>query len=408
MRLSTNRKVNTKHCTGEWVMEVDVSSRSQPGLHLFKGAKAVLAGVGCFATLLTILIISSSYSQADSASQASNLAVVSRTSLTGTGQSVAKAGVEQEAANTYADQLAAKIAEFDGILAEKQRLEDALRVEKSAQSAAALRSSNAKKLIRQELEDHLALGSDRARLDSLLEDHKRSATEEKEARARVEAAEKDLSAKQLSFSQAARDVERLKAQLASEVRQRNSKKIQSIARRLDKTIYFNEPVSFRCSAAKSLSACLAGYEHEGSMAQWVLQHYERVLGEEIRDQVDHIKLSPSWYSYRTKTEFSEANMSLDGTVNAQMSIEAKVTAKKMMSCAILDVPYELCDSATHSLIVRSNKYDDQVLINEQPHGSTPVSLMLDSGVYHVQIVSGGVTQKRTLSLKEDRVISFKF
>ena len=101
-------------------------------------------------------------------------------------------------------------------------------------------------------------------------------------------------------------------------------------------------------------------------------------------------------------------MSLDGTVDAQVSIQATVTAKKMMPCAILDVPYELCDSRTHSLIVRSNKYGDQVLVNEQPYGSTPVSLMLDSGTYDVQVISGGVTQKRTLSLNGDHVVRFKF
>ena len=68
----------------------------------------------------------------------------------------------------------------------------------------------------------------------------------------------------------------------------------------------------------------------------------------------------------------------------------------------------MCDSKTHSLIVRSNKYNDQVLINEQPQGSTPVSLMLDSGVYDIQVTSQGVTQKRTLSLKGDQVVNFKF
>ncbi|MHB0765185.1 PEGA domain-containing protein [Stutzerimonas sp. NM35] len=381
-------------------MDTGVSSYSKPR-RVFIGAKAMLAGAGFFGALVMALVVGSDYSQADSAGVSGKgaepqIAPLSR---------VAQAGGEQF---EHSDQLTAKIAELDAILAEKQRLEDALRVEKSAQSAAALQSSNAKKLIRMELEDFFAQSSNRERLDTLLADYKRSADEEQAALQRVQSVEKDLSAKQLSFSQAARDVERLKAQLASEVRKRNSKKIQSIARRLDKTLYFNESVSFRCSTTKSLAACLAGYEHDGRMSQWVLDHYERVLGEDIRDQVEELKLSPSWYGYRTKTEFSEASMSMDGTVTAQMSIQANVTAKKMMACAILDVPYEMCDSKTHSLIVRSNRYNDQVLINEQPQGSTPISLMLDSGVYEVQVTSGGVTQKRTLSLKGDQVVNFKF
>jgi len=373
-------------------MENDVSgSRNR----LFSGARSLLAGAGCFGALMVVLAVGSGYSQADSAAQP---AVQSGTAGSGT----------QETTSNQPEQLTAKLTELDAILAEKQQLEDALRIEKSAQSAAALQSSNTQKLIRLEIEDFFAQSSNRARLDALFEEYKRSADEEDAARQRVESVQRDLAAKQLKFSQAARDVERVKAQLASEARKRNSKKIQSIARRLDKTIYFNQPISFRCSTSKSLAECLAGYQHDGRMSQWVLEHYERVLGEEIRDQVETLKLSPNWYSYRTKSEFSEASMSLDGTVEAQVSIQAGVTAKKMMPCAILDVPYDLCDSRTHSLIVRSNKYNDQVLINEQPHGSTPVSLMLDSGTYEVQVVSGGVTQKRTLSLSDDQVVRFKF
>lgn len=313
-----------------------------------------------------------------------------------------------EASADQSDQLTRKIAELDAILADKKQLEDALRLEKSAQSAASLQVSNTKKLIRLEIEDFFAQTTNRTRLDSLLEDYARSVVEEETALARVQAVEKDLGERQLKFLQAARDVERLKAQLASEVRKRNSKKVQAIARRLDKNIYFNESVSFRCSTTKSLASCLAEYKPDERMARWVQEHYERVLAEEIRDQVPNLKLEPNWYSYRTRSEFSEASMSLDGTVSAQVTIQATVTAKKMMSCAILDIPFELCDSKTHSLIVRSNKFNDQVIINQQNHGPTPVSLMLDGGEYEVQVVSEGVTQKRTLSLKGDQVISFQF
>lgn len=322
--------------------------------------------------------------------------------------STSQAGDAAESADGQSEQLSQKIAELDAILADKKQLEDALRLEKNAQSAASLQVSNAKKLIRLEVEDFFAETANRSRLDGLLEDYTRSVGDEEAALSRVQAVEKDLGERQLKFLQAARDVERLKAQLASEVRKRNSKKVQAIASRLDKNIYFNESLSFRCSTTKSLASCLAEYKHDERMARWVQEHYERVLGEEIRDQVANIRLDPNWYSYRTRSEFSEASMSLDGTVSAQVTIQATVTAKKMMSCAILEVPYELCDSKTHSLIVRSNKFNDQVIINQQKHGSTPVSLMLDGGEYEVQVVSDGITKKRTLSLQGDQVISFQF
>lgn len=368
-----------------------------------RGARAVLAA-GALGSLLMTLVMSTGYSQADSAPQAPQLAKLSAPDTLST----VAAPSESAADSPRAEQLAGKIAELDAILLEKQKLEDALRAEKSELAAVQLQLANSKKLIRLEVDDFLGQSAERKRLDELLDEHKRSAEAEKAIGERVEALEKDLGSQHLKFSLAARDVDRLKTQLAAEVRERNSKKIQAIARKLDKTIRFEQAVSFRCSASKSLAACLAEHRNDGQMSQWVLENYQRVLAEDIREQVADVDLDTAWYRYRTRTDFAQASMSLDGTVNAQMNVEATITAKKMMSCAILDVPYEQCDSKTHSLIVRSNKYDDRVRINDQEHGATPVSLVLDSGVYDIQVTSGGITQKRTLSLKGDQVVNFKF
>lgn len=368
-----------------------------------RGARAVLA-VGAVGSLLMTLVMSTGYSQADSAPQAPQLAKLSAPDTLST----VTAPSESAADSPRAEQLAGKIAELDAILLEKQKLEDALRAEKSELAAVQLQLANSKKLIRLEVDDFLGQSAERKRLDELLDEHKRSAEAEKAIGERVEALEKDLGSQHLKFSLAARDVDRLKTQLAAEVRERNSKKIQAIARKLDKTIRFEQSVSFRCSASKSLAACLAEHRNDGQMSQWVLENYQRVLAEDIREQVADVDLDTAWYRYRTRTDFAQASMSLDGTVNAQMNVEATITAKKMMPCAILDVPYEQCDSKTHSLIVRSNKYDDRVRINDQEHGATPVSLVLDSGVYDIQVTSGGITQKRTLSLKGDQVVNFKF
>src|SRR3546814_8754603 len=107
------------------------------------------------------------------------------------------------------------------------------------------------------------------------------------------------------------------------------------------------------------------HRNDGQMSQWVLENYQRVLAEDIREQVAHVDLDTAWYRYRTRTDFAQASMSLDGTVNAQMNVEATITAKKMMPCAILDVPYEQCDSKTHSLIERSKQYEDRVRIKDR-------------------------------------------
>ncbi len=364
-----------------------------------RGVRTVLVASAA-ASLLLALIASSDYSQADSVPQAPRPAQPAA--------SDAPAAAPGTIDSSRSEQLASKLAELDAIVLEKQKLEEALRAQKSELAAIQLQLANTKKLIQAEVDDFLGQGIERKRLDELLDEHKRSADAAAAIGERVEALEKDLGSQHLKLSLASRDAERLKAQLAAEARERNSKNIQAIARKLDKTIRFDQDVSFRCSASKSLAACLAEFRGDSQMSQWVLGHYQRVLAEDIRDQVAELALDTGWYRYRTRTDFAQASMSLDGTVHARMNIEATITAKKMMPCAILDVPYEQCDSQTHSLIVRSNKYDDRVRINDQDHGATPVSLVLDSGVYDIQVTSGGITQKRTLSLKGDQVLNFRF
>ena len=63
------------------------------------------------------------------------------------------------------------------------------------------------------------------------------------------------------------------------------------------------------------------------------------LADDIREQVTELRMDPSWYRYRTRTEFAQASMSTDGTVQALMNVEATISAKQMMPCAILDVPF---------------------------------------------------------------------
>lgn len=363
-----------------------------------KGVRSWVAGGALAALLLTLL---TGYSQAESAGEPVRTAM---TSSAESGDRMAVAAVEL----SREEQLTRKQGELDVIRREKQQLEDKLRSEKSTQDAAVLQLANTKTLIRQEVEDFFKQPSSQERLDGLLADYQRGAEAELTARQRVQTVEEELGRQHLKFSQATREVERLTALLASEARERNGKKIQAIARRLERTIHFTESVSFRCSTSKSMAACLAEHRNDSRLSQWVLERYQRVLAEELRDEVDSLQLDPNWYAYRTKADFSEASMNLDGTVTAEVAIEASITPKKLMPCAILGVTYDLCDAKSYSLIVRSNKFNDQVRINDQPHGATPVSLILEGGVYNIQVTSNGVTQSRKLSLNDDRVVNFRF
>lgn len=384
-------------------MESSVKNCSRPQSALsWCFARAAMTTTGAASCLLVALVVGAGYSQAGSAQQGSQPGASSPP------PAGAAPGASGSAASSRAEQLASKVAELDSIVLEKQRLEDALRIAKSEQAAVDLQLQNSKNLIRSEVDGFLGQSTDRKRLDDLLDEHKRNAEGAATVGERVAGLEKDLGSQHLKFSLATRDVERLRSQLAAEMRELNSRKIQSIARKLDKTIRFEQSVSFRCSASKSLADCLAEHRNEGQMAQWVLTNYQRALADDIRDEVTDVSLDTGWYRYRTRTDFAHATMSLDGTVDAQMSIEAIVTAKKIMPCAILNISYEQCDSKTHSLIVRSNKYGDQVRINDQEYGATPVSVVLDGGVYDIQVTVGGTSQQRTLSLNADQVLNFQF
>lgn len=379
-------------------METDVLNCSRP--ESTRRVRSLVASGSVFGVLLLALLAGSASSLAEN-----GVAPVAEPAAAAPASAAAPSA---SASSSREEQLSAKIAELDAILLERQKLEDSLRGEKGAQSAAQMQLENAKKLIRLELEDYLAQSNSSARLESLLQEYKRGAEEAQAIAARIVEVEKSLGSQHLKFSQAARDVERLKAQLAAEVRERNSRKVQEVARKLDKNLRFEEAISFRCSTSKSLAECLAEQRNDTQIAEWVHDQYQRALGSELNGEVSNLVVSPNWYRYRTKVDFSQASMTLDGTVNAQLRVEAMVSAKKIMPCAILELPYELCDSQVFSLIVRSNKYGDSVRINDQEHGSTPVSLVLDSGIYRIQVTAAGVTQKRTLSLNSDQVVNFRF
>jgi hypothetical protein len=334
------------------------------------------------------------------------------------GNSVAQVNAEPTAAvstqNTAAgvlageEQLASNIRELEAITLEKSSLEDLLSAEKSTYEAASLQAASSKKLIRTEVEEYFSHSASRERLDLLLGDFKRAADAEDSARLRVAGAQKKLSEQQLKFLLADRGVQQLKARLALEQKTRDQQRIKAIALLLDKTLNFDDSVNFRCSANKSLAACLNEYDRGANLRQLVMSNYQRALDEALRGQVENFKINSDWFTYRSKSNFTQASMELDGSVAARISFEVSVEAKKIMPCALLGVAEALCDSQSYALSVRSNKFNDRVLINEQLQGATPMSLMLGKGVYRVQVISDGVTQTRTVNLESDKQVNFKF
>lgn len=305
-------------------------------------------------------------------------------------------------------QLAVSTRELEALGLEKSSLETLLNTEKNTYEAASLQAANAKKLIRAEVEEYFAQSASRERLDALLGDFKREAEAENSARLRVASAQKKLSEQQLKFVLADRNVQQLKARLALEQRERDQQRIKAIAQVLNQSLNFSDSVHFRCSPSKSLATCLNEFDRGANLRQLVLSNYQRALEQALAGQVDNLKLQADWFSYRSKSSFTQASMELDGSVAAQINFDVSIEAKKIMPCALLGVAEALCDNHTYALSVRSNKFNDRVFINEQLQGATPMSLMLDKGVYRVQVIADGVTQSRKVNLESDKLVNFKF
>ena len=350
-----------------------------------------LAGVGSALVFSALFLAGNAYSQVNTEPAAAAPASTAEASVPGGEQ-----------------QLAVSLRELDAIALEKNSLEDLLSSEKSTYEAASLQAANSKKLIRAEVEDYFAQSASHERLDMMLGDFKREAEAENSARLRVASTQKKLSEQQLKFLLADRGVQQLKARLAVEQRARDQQRIKAIAQVLNKTLNFSDSVSFRCSSSKSLATCLNEFDRGANLRQLVLSNYQHALQSALAGQVDNFKLQADWFSYRSKSSFTQASMELDGSVTAQISFEVAIEAKKIMPCALLGVAEALCDSQSYALSVRSNKFNDRVLINEQLQGATPMSLMLDKGVYRVQVISDGVTQSRKVNLDSDKLVNFKF
>ena len=245
-------------------------------------------------------------------------------------------------------------------------------------------------------------------MDERLSQHEALSKDEKSAAEKITLLEEKVSTQQTLLIKASSELKRTRTLYAAQQREQDMHRVQDISRFLDRDLQFSEKVSFKCSTNKSLAACLNDYPLESRIQGWVQEHYQAVLSEELADKVDQVRLSSDWYSTETNRTFTDANISLDGSATAEVEIRANVISRKMMACSLLKAPADLCEAQSTSLIVRSNKYGDQVSINNKSYGSTPLSVMLEPGTYNVEIKYQDLTQKRTLTLDDNRQLNFVF
>ncbi len=368
------------------------------GMHRSKMTMVLLGLFGC----MLLFGLAGGSSAADSAAgQAVPVPGSQQTASADGGHGVAGGQITEK-------DVAALVAEVEGMERDKQELDNRLSVETSRYESARLQMEESKKNIRAELDEVLQNSSSRSRLDAMFGRHDELLREEGQLSDALLVTQQELAERQLKLAQKRRDLERLQTRYASQQREEALRRVQKVAQQLERNLHFRETISFKCPASKSLGSCLSEYPLEARIQTWIEEHYQQVLSKELEDVVGPVSLSSDWYTTRVTRDFTEASMSLQGTVTADVDVRAHVRPRKMMACALLAASAELCEAQSISLIVRSNKYGDQVLVNKKPYGSTPLSLMLDPGVYNIEVRYQGLTQKRTLTLDENRHINFVF
>lgn len=391
--------IQTNCCTG---IESHMHIKSLFGI-LKSSRTYVLASIFFIASLFAFEYAFAKDTVEDDRSETHSASLTTSTlSATKTHTSTARLGLISE------EDIEALVSRVGLLNEEKSKLDNAWRIERNKYDSMKIRIDDSKKTIRLEMDEVLLNNSPRERLDDLLGQHQALSKDEKEVAKQVTQLEEKLAAHQLLLAQANRDLERTRTLYAAQQREQDIQRVQEITRFLDRELRFNEQISFKCSTSKSLAACLNNYPLDLRIQGWVKEHYQTVLSDELVGKIDQVVLSSDWYSTEVNRNFTEASMSLDGSVVADVEVRANVVSRKMMACALLKAPADLCEAQSASLIVRSNKYGDQVYINNKPYGSTPLSVMLDPGLYNVEVKYQGLTQKRTLTLDENRNLNFIF
>lgn len=202
----------------------------------------------------------------------------------------------------------------------KQELDNRLDSQQAGQDSLRLRLKESRNNIRIELDEVLQSSAPRTRLDNMLERHEAAREEEIRLAEALEETRAELAREQLQLVQKQRDLERMKARHASQQREKELRKVQELARQLERRLQFCETISFKCPSSKSLGKCLGEYPLEASIQGWVEEHYKAELDKHLEGYGKPVQLSPDWYTTRVTHEFTEASMTLQGTVTADVDV----------------------------------------------------------------------------------------
>ncbi|RUO80131.1 sulfatase modifying factor 1 [Idiomarina tyrosinivorans] len=234
----------------------------------------------------------------------------------------------------------------------------------------------------------------------------------------LEAKNKELQQARVSKHSLINEIEVLKEQ-------RNLARVERIQQQFNQKGTIEVSQSIVCDREETLSQC----ETRGKLL--AKQKASKQYLSQLFDQLSESELA------RTNREKASPNVQIlgsqvvsngfsgQGNYGVKLSVELRGQLQETQACTLLDVDLRYCvveakkdegsadgetaasidPSVMHKLTVRSNVYDDEVLIDGVSYGSTPLEVMLPAGEHEVDVVKFGYSgYNNTIILKDANVI----
>ena len=180
--------------------------------------------------------------------------------------------------------------------------------------------------------------------------------------------------------------------------------------------------SIVCDRQETLSQC----ENRGKLLakqKASKQYLDQTLADLTESQLarDNLnRVSPNVQILGSKTVSD--GFSGQGNYGVKMGVELRGQLPQSQACTLLDIDVRYCAvkrmssnkpvveetvdrSIMHPLTIRSNVYDDEVMIDGVSYGSTPIEVMLPGGEHEVEVIKYGYSPfTQTINLKDAQSI----
>lgn len=204
--------------------------------------------------------------------------------------------------------------------------------------------------------------------------------------------------------------------------QRNVARVERLQEEFNRTGELEVSQSIVCDREETLSQC----ETRGKLlakqkaSKQYLDQTLANLSESELARTNLERVSPNVQILGSKTVSD--GFSGQGNYGVKMGVELRGQLPQSQACTLLDVDVRYCavkrtagnepvadapvdSSVMHPLTIRSNVYDDEVMIDGVSYGSTPIEVMLPGGEHEVEIIKYGYSAfNQIVNLKDAQVI----